>query len=320
MKRALLAALLCACTHADPPGPTPEAASSAAAAPALGSAAAPVASAVDPAAAPSLTAFVATRAKLVGHTSLVLKLEGDAKQRAIFRPAFHEGGTRYRGEIAAYRLGVRLGLGALFAEAVPHSMPKETARALLSVPDRAKFDADAIVEGNQVHGALVRWIDGLEMPPFEKDPWVARWKGWIQTPVDIPAADRPLAAQFSTLVAFDYLTGNFDRWSGGNVGAVKRGESFDLRFIDNDGAFLDPMPKGPLAASRERLLATTRFDVGFVEKLRALTKESSWAGVFGSGVDGKPLLSATVADGVRTRAVFALDHIDKKGDASHALP
>ena len=317
MIRALLAVpLLVACTAADPPGPPPLAVRAAlSAAPS----AVPAPPAPSAAAAP-FTAFVATRAKLVGHTSLVLKLEGDAKQKAVFRPAFHEGGTRYRGEIAAYRLGVRLGLGALIAEAVPHAMPKETVRLLLSEADRAKFDTDAIVEDGNVHGALVRWIDGLEVPPFEKEPWVARWKGWTQTSAEIPAADRPLAAQFSTLLVFDYLTGNFDRWSGGNVGAVKRGDSFDLRFVDNDGAFLDPMPKAPLAASRERLRATSRFDPGFVEKLRALTREVSWLAVFGAGVDGKPLLAASVADGVRARAREALEHIDQKGDAAHALP
>ncbi len=268
-----------------------------------------------------LSAFEATRAKLVGHTSLVLKLEDATKQKLVFRAAFREGGTRYRGEIAAYRLGARLGIGTLFAEAVPHAMREEKLRALLTDSERQKFAASVLVDPQGlVSGALVRWIDGLETPPFEREPWLARWKGWTQTGAEIPAAERALAAQFSTLVVFDYLSGNFDRWSGGNVGAVRQGESFELRFIDNDGAFLEPMPKAPLAASKQRLLATTRFDRDFVEKLQVLSEEPSWEAIFGVGVDGKPLLSRAVVDAVRARALEALEHVRTRGNAGLGFP
>ena len=324
MKRIALAILLVACSKADPQGTAPEPPPSAPVSLATASVASsglPVAAPAPLAPATALTAFVATRAKLVGHTSLVIRLENEAKQRVIFRAAFREGGTRYRGEIAAYRLAKHLGLAALFAEATPHSMRADKLRELLPEGDRAKFVQSALVdEHGFVSGALVRWIDGLEMPAFEREPWLSKWKGWIQNGADVPAADRPLAAQFSTLVVFDYLTGNFDRWSGGNVGAVRRGDSLELRFIDNDGAFLDPMPKGPLAASKERLLASKRFARGFVEKLQALAEEPSWDAALGTGADGKPLLSHAVAEGVRARALEALKHVEASGDSALAFP
>ena len=265
----------------------------------------------EPTPATPLTAFVAQKAKLVGHTSLVLKLEDGARHKAVFRPAFRQGGSRYRGEIAAYRLGVALGIGAHLAEAVPLSLPKEQLRGLLGDADRARFDADAIVdERGQVSGALVRWIDDLDVPAFEKDPWVARWKDWLQGDAAPASTEARLAAEFSSLVVFDYLTGNFDRWSGGNLGAVGKDAALSLRFIDNDGAFLEPMPKAPLAASKQRLVASRRFSRSFATRLRTLLTEPTWDALFGLGTDGAPLLPKAVVAGVRSRAEEAIAHVD----------
>lgn len=314
MKRGLaLVAWLVACTPQDPPGsraegsaptPTSQSAAPAASLPAVANAA-PV-----PSTASSLGAFVAQKAKLVGHTSLVLKLEDPQRGKAVFRPAFRQGGARYRGEIAAYRLGLALSIGARFAEAIPHTLPKERVRSLLGEADRTRFDADAIVDDRgQVSGALVRWIDGLDVPAFEKEPWLGRWKAWLQTDAAPEPADARLASEFSTLVVFDYLTGNFDRWSGGNLGAVGQGPELSLRFIDNDGAFLEPMPKGPLAASKQRLVATRHFSRSFVARLRELLQQPTWDALFGLGADGAPLLPSTVVAGVRARAEEALSQV-----------
>lgn len=318
--------LLAACSRHEPPGsPTEPDAATAVPSATVGTAPAAVSAAAVPTASPTLTAFVPIRAKLVGHTSLVLKLEDQSRHKVVFRAAFREGGTRYRGEIAAYRLGLELGLGARFAEAVPHAFPKDTLRGLLSEADRAKLESDALIdEQGAIHGALVRWIDGLETPAFERDPWVSRWKGWIQGDASIEPENRTLAGEISTLVVFDYLTGNFDRWSGGNLGAVGPAEKMSLRYIDNDGAFLDPMPKGPLAASKQRLLASTRFSRSFVDALRTLAARPDWTSIFGQGEANRPLLPPAVVDGVRARALEALAHVDTlaKTDAArtYALP
>lgn len=313
----LLPTLGSACTRHDPPGANggelaPSAATIGAPAASSPTASAPASTPSADAGTTALSHFVASRAKLVGHTSLVLKLENEARGKAVFRAAFRQGGRRYRGEIAAYRLGLALGLGARFAEAVPHGYGKEPLRALLSAADRASFDEQALVDADgNVRGALVRWIDGLSMPEFERDPWVARWKGWLEGDAAPAPNELALAGEFSTLIVFDYLTGNFDRWSGGNLGALGEGDTMTLRYIDNDGAFLNPMPRAPLAASKRRLLATRRFSRSFVTALRALGEQSDWMPLFGREGD-QPLLDAAVAAGVRERAREALAHIDQR--------
>ena len=40
------------------------------------------------------------------------------------------------------------------------------------------------------------------------------------------------------MIVFDYLTANWDRWSGGNV--AEDSANGKLLFVDNDGAFYDP--------------------------------------------------------------------------------
>src|ERR1700743_669270 len=58
------------------------------------------------------------------------------------------------------------------------------------------------------------------------------------------------ASEISAMCVFDALPGNWDRWSGANIGidATKH-----LLFIDNDGAFYDPVPQGPYRAQLDRL-------------------------------------------------------------------
>ena len=49
-------------------------------------------------------------AKSIGHTSVVFKIELTTGKKAAFKPASRRGPIRYKGEIAARRLAVALGL------------------------------------------------------------------------------------------------------------------------------------------------------------------------------------------------------------------
>ena len=60
----------------------------------------------------------------------------------------------------------------------------------------------------------------------------------------IPPEKRPLAAQLSDLVLFDFLTANPDRYSGGNIKMSPDGSQ--LYFMDNTMAFF-LNPDGPRA-------------------------------------------------------------------------
>jgi len=161
-------------------------------------------------------------------------------------------------------------------------------------------------------GAIIPWIPHLDFLALEADPLLAEWKGWLNGKADIPAEKRSLAAQISTLVVFDYLTGNWDRWSGGNIGWDK--EQGRVLFIDNDGAFYEVPPSGPLEAQRGRLAALTRFSKGFVERLRKLDTAAVAAAL--GNEDGGPLLSDKAIAGVVARRETALRLIDARIAAS----
>jgi hypothetical protein len=111
------------------------------------------------------------------------------------------------------------------------------------------------------------------------------------------------------MIVFDYLTANWDRWSGGNVGTDAAGQA--VLFIDNDGAFFDPPPPVPLAKQRSLLAYDARFSKRFIAALRALDPEAA-RGAMGEEAPGEPLLAPRVLAGLEERRKTALAVVDAK--------
>lgn len=230
-------------------------------------------------------------AKSIGHTSVVFRLDLATGERCAFKPASRKSAVRWRGEIAAYALGRALDL---------LSVPPAFER---TVPASA-LGSDEVPEGGGgiVRGAAMPWIDRLVTPPLEAEPLASRWKSWLAKGAAIPdepvtladgavARDaRDLARQMSDLVVFDHLTGNWDRWSGGNIGYRQDAEL--VLFIDNDGAFFERPPEDALARSERMLAGVDRFSRSLVERLDTLSIDD---------VAARAHLSAAAADGVRAR-------------------
>ncbi len=258
------------------------------------------------------------KAKAVGHTSYVLKLTLANGQVAGFKPRSHLplGDRRYRGEIAAYRLAAALALLNV-PRVLPRSFDAASLRPLL--PD---FDAKAWPDDDgRLRGAVWAWNPNYEIVPLEQPSARAGWEPWLtdaRTPV--PFDQRGLARALSTLVAFDYITGNWDRWSGGNVARDSKTET--LLFIDNDGAFYDPPPADSLATQLAFLRRVVRFSRSFVVMLRTLD-EAKLHAVFGEESPGVPLLPDRVVTGVDRRRQTVLDLVDRRlkqgGDAGEAV-
>lgn len=258
-------------------------------------------------------------ARSIGHTSVVFKLELANGTRAVFKPASRRGPLRYKGEIAAYRLGGALGIPnvpraffrALDARALGAAAAGNVAAAEL-------FTKEAIVSGAVVKGALIPWIDGLGFVELERD---ATWKTWLTRDAAIPSDQRARAQEISTLVCFDFLTGNWDRWSGGNVGLDKANGR--LLFIDNDGAFFEAPPADALQKNKRLLAGVDRFSRSFVDRLRALDDEALDR-VIGEESPGVRLLSAKALQGLKRRRRDLLAVIDAKrpdaGDDLFAFP
>jgi hypothetical protein len=254
------------------------------------------------------------KAKSMGHTSFVLKLTFASGQVAGWKPRSRLplGDHRYKGEIAASRLGAALGLTNV-PHVEPVSFPAASLHAVL--PD---FDAKALPDDDgRVRGAIWAWNPNYEIVPLETPASRAGWEPWLtdaRTPV--PEDQRDLARALSTLVAFDFITGNWDRWSGGNV--ARDSATHTLLYVDNDGAFYDPPPPDSLATQLAFLRRVVRFSRGFVTGLRALD-EAKLHAVFGDETPGVPLLTDRVIAGVDARRKTVLDLVDRRlkqaGDA-----
>jgi hypothetical protein len=240
--------------------------------------------------------------KSIGHTSVVFKLELTSGKKAVFKPSSRRGPLRYKGEIAARRLATALGL----TNVPPAYFRALEAKTLSGAPGSEEM----IVSGTGlVKGALMPWIDHLEFIALEQVPLSAAWKQWLKKSETIPADQRDLARQVSTMVAFDFITGNWDRFSGGNVGIDRA--SGTLLYIDNDGAFFDVPPNEGLLRNKKLLDGIDRFSRSFITKARAADDETLTRAL-GEETPGAPLLSAKALAGVTQRRKALLEIIDAK--------
>jgi hypothetical protein len=260
-----------------------------------------------PAPADPLTSAAPIAAKSIGHTSYVLKLTLDGGALAVFKPRSKRplGDHRYKGEIAAHRLAVALGL-----DNVPRAIPRTFAADALR-PLVPGFDANALVDDDgAIRGALMPWIPQYRVLSLEEDAQRKRWEPWVfDARARIPDDQRALAATISTMIAFDYVTANWDRWSGGNV-AVD-GATGTVLFVDNDGAFYEWPPPAALARQRAQLDHVARFSRRFVAALRAMDVDRLRA-VLGDESPGVPLLPARAVDGVASRCKTVVDVVDAR--------
>lgn len=248
--------------------------------------------------------------KSIGHTSIVFKIELSSDKKAAWKPNAKKVKGRYKGEVAAYRLAQALGLPNVPPACLRTFEAPAATSALATNAEAAKlFASDVIVEDGKVHGVVIPWIDGLSFWPLEKEPLRTEARTWLTAGADIPKAKIDLARQASTLVAFDFLTDNWDRYSGENVGLDRDGRL--VLYIDNDAAFMEGPPLDRVARNKALLDATDRFSRSFVARVRALDAERL-AAAFGEDAAGKPLLGKSVVTAVATRVKKLLAAIDQK--------
>jgi hypothetical protein len=263
---------------------------------------------------PRLAADVPVAAKSIGHTSYVLKVTLAGGAVGVFKPRSHRtlGDRRYRGEIAAYRLAAALGL-ANVPRAVPRAFEAAALRAAFaSTPGAAEqFDREALVDADgTVRGAYVDWIPDYRVLPLEESSWRLRWEPWLIDPsARVPKADRTLASAISTMLAFDYLTANWDRWSGANV--ARAGADGDVLYVDNDGAFYERPNPESLDHQLAFLRRVVRFSRRFVEAVRALD-EPRLSEALGEERPGEPLLPPAVVAAVEERRRTLLRVVDER--------
>ncbi|MDP3275063.1 MAG: hypothetical protein Q8Q09_07685 [Deltaproteobacteria bacterium] len=232
--------------------------------------------------------------------------------RGLFKPQQSNSVANFRAEIAAYRMS-----RALQLHRTPPSCGRTLPRAMLQqTADRSGDQAfservmrEIIGRGDEVPGAMIYWVPG----GLENVPGSERYPDLLDTARPLADTDRTLAENLSTLLLFDFLNDNIDRWSGGNIlrqRTTLQNPTPMMLFMDNGAAFTigrDNLGARPTEQAA-RLARVTRVSRSFVARLRALTTES-----LGRELRSDPLGSPVGDNGlaaILTRRDRALAHID----------
>lgn len=242
------------------------------------------------------------RFRPVGTSSLVFKVYFVGGIEAAFRPRVRGQGRGWLNEVAAYRLARVLGMDQV-PPAVSRSLARREVMAHLDADyggDRAALEADLAARGDVVWGSLVAWVPVLRDLALDTPRGASRSRPWLLQSGALPAGDdATLAADLSTMIAFDYLLANADRWSGANV----RGDASGRRLVvrDHNLALGAPLP----AAQHERLLVplrrVERFSRGFVSALRALDEARLRASL---SADPASAAGITLVEDAQLRDIF----------------
>jgi hypothetical protein len=252
-----------------------------------------------------------------GGTSLSLRLDFANGSRAAFKPQQIHLQSEPRREIAAYRIDRLLGIGHV----APAKPAKFTVAELVAAADpqlrlvtTERIRNETRAKDGEVRGFVAWWIPeirdarvgGVNVDTFEG---MDLWTSYLRIGAKIPDKDRALVEQLASLVVFDVVIDNADRWSGSNVKCSPDRET--LYFMDNTLSF-SLFTKGHDNNLRP-LYRMQVFPRGLVERLRAMTLETLVT-VLDLGDDPAgmgPLLTDAELAAVITRRDHVIAYIDR---------
>lgn len=247
----------------------------------------------------------------VGSTSTVFRTALAGPYAAAFKSATRERPRGPMAEVAAYRLARCLGLSNV-PPAISRSVPLTTLRAHYrqpkGKPDWHRVESRLLVTpGGGVRGVMIYWIPDLSDLGLDRESDVARWSSWLRQGTG-PAPEPALAAHISTMLVFDYLIGNFDRFSGSNARGKPDRSALYLR--DHDVAFPGRLSEPLHRRILDRMLRAERFSRSFYLRLSRLDRACFEMELQKdpAAATGK-LLSRRRVDGVFERLQAAKSHI-----------
>ena len=213
-----------------------------------------------------------------GGTSISLRVDFADGSRAAFKPDQTNYQTIPRKEIAAYRIARLLGI-----DTVPPALGRKFRRedVVSKLDDRSRellprFLAEVKTDENgMIQGELSHWIPEIrdfEIGGFRIDSvdGMVTWKRFLQQgDRKIPPGAQHALPQLSTMLAFDYLINNSDRWSGSNAKGSPDGKV--LYLMDNTLSF-GPEREGHTRV-RIYLERSKKFSRRLIAALRSLDDE-----------------------------------------------
>lgn len=237
----------------------------------------------------------------VGSTSVNFHLTLSGGIDAAWKPCYTDHCERYRAEIAAYRLNRLLGLNRV-PPAISRTVSRAELRLARSTTVPIVFDRD-----ETARGAAIYWVPVMRDSGIDRERDIERWTRWLRQGGEIPADQSTRAEEVSTLLVFDFLTGNWDRWSGSNVPMDPGGH---LVYRDNNGGFEEPFVDGLLRRSTQWLRRAERFKRSVIDRARGLTEASIRAEMsLDPDRAHPPLTDAQIRSLLRRRDAL-LQHVD----------
>lgn len=218
-----------------------------------------------------------------GGTSLSLRLEFASGARAAFKPQQTHPQSDPRREIAAYRIDRMLGIGrvppaksAVFATAELVAAAKTDARDYTE----QRLAEEAIAHDGKIAGEVSWWIPEIRDASIKDDQGtefrvdepngMALWVPLLQAGTPVPPEDQRLIEDLSSVIVFDVLIDNADRWTGNNTKCSV--DHSQLYFMDNTLSF-SSFTLGH-EANLNPLHRISKFSRKLVQRLRTLTYTS----------------------------------------------
>ncbi len=258
-----------------------------------------------------LSSRVPRRMRQVGTSSVTLRLDLGNDLEAAFKPRTHSHSRGYLSEIAAYRIARALGM-----DNVPPVVGRTFPRPLM----QERFDSDHPEDWEPIRGeilwdapgysrgAVIYWIPRMRQTELATLSGVSAAEPWLSATGEAPPEHAALARDLSTMLAFDYLIGNWDRWSGGNVTLDPSGERLYVR--DHNVAFLEPVDGERYERVRAGVERSSRFSRAFVRRVMELDEARIRAALAEDPEAGdQPILSDAQIAGVLDRKRAFLSYV-----------
>jgi len=204
-----------------------------------------------------------------GGSSISFRVDFADGSRASFKPEQINPQTVPRKEIAAYRINRWLGVNrvapsthrTLHRDELIGKLPPEMAFLEKRINAETTFDEEGFTRGEVQY-----WIPVIIDSHLDTLENVLAWWRWMTIGEEIPADKTALMEQLSSLLIFDLLTNNSDRFSGGNLMTSPDGKT--LFWMDNTFGF-QVEPEGHIRC-RTYLFRCQKFSRRFVEAVRKL--------------------------------------------------
>lgn len=246
----------------------------------------------------ALTSAPIQSARNVGNTSVNLRCDLAGDIDGAFKPAETRHVDHWRAEIGAFRVAQVLGI-----QRVPPAVFRRVARDELVGADASRL----LFRDNWARGAMIYWVPVLRRAGIFSGTALTEWTNQLVVGVDIPPDARQRAEEISTLISYDFIIGNWDRWHGTNTLVDAHG---GLVYRDNNGGFLEPMPRWKMEIIFSFLQRVQRFSRRFVEQVRAMSMDELRHAIAADADGREPLLNEIQLRAmVRRRATF-LQYVD----------